>query len=86
MNIKSAKIEIPHGRIKKRTDGLAEEEQSTLRSKLGELMRIARISRPGAIYDASGAARTFTARIIVDIRDGSEAISNTHEEENTTKK
>ena len=44
-------IEIPHERTKKRNESLTE-EQSILRSGLGELMRIARIARPGAIYDA----------------------------------
>ena len=30
-----------------------------MRSELGKLMRLARIARPGAIYDASAAARNF---------------------------
>ena len=38
---------------------LTEEEQSLMRSELGKLMWLARIARPGAIYDASAAARSF---------------------------
>merc|ERR1712105_226316 len=30
-----------------------------MRSELGKLMRLARIARPDAIYDASAAARNF---------------------------
>ena len=30
-----------------------------MRSELGKLMRLSRITRPGAIYDASAAARNF---------------------------
>ena len=32
-----------------------------MRSELGKLMRIARIARPDAIYDASAAARNFAS-------------------------
>ena len=38
---------------------LTEAGKTILRSELGKLMRIARIARPGAIYDASAAAQTF---------------------------
>ena len=44
-------IEIPHERARRRNDALTEEEEQTiLRSKLGKLMWVARIARPGAIY------------------------------------
>ena len=59
-------IGIPHARTRGRTDAWAEEEQSILRSELGKLMRIARIARPGAIYDASAAEQTFTESQIFD--------------------
>ena len=54
-------IEIPHERTRPRNDAIAEEEQTIPRSELGGLLRIARISRPGAIYDASAAAQIFPA-------------------------
>ena len=53
-------IEIPHERPRQRNDALMVEEQAIFRSGLGKLMRIARIARPGAIYDASAAAQTFS--------------------------
>ena len=40
----------------KKGDLLTGNEQSICRSELGKLMRIARIARPGAIYDATSAA------------------------------
>ena len=58
-------------------DDLTEEEQSILRSELGELMLIARIARPGAIRDASSEAQTFTEWQIADFQIESDAISNT---------
>ena len=51
-------IEFPHGRTRHRNGALTGEGQSISRSALGKLMRIARIARPGAIYDDSAAART----------------------------
>ena len=45
----------------KKGDPLTSEEQFALRSELRELMRIARIARTEALYDASVAARTFEA-------------------------
>ena len=51
-------IEIPHGRARHRNGALTEEEQTILRAELGKLMWIARIARPGGIYDASAAAQT----------------------------
>ena len=39
---------------------LTEEAQAILRSELGRLMWAARIARPGAIYDDSAAAQTFS--------------------------
>ena len=52
-------IEIAHEGAKRRTNALADDAQSVLWSELWKLMRIARIGRPCAIYDASAAARTF---------------------------
>ena len=53
---KISRIEIPHERAKERNGALTEEDQASLRKVLGELMWIARIARPGAIYDASATA------------------------------
>ena len=52
-------VGIPNERGRQRNVALTEEEPAILRSELGKLMRIARIARPGAIYDASAAAQTF---------------------------
>ena len=50
---------------------LTENDQTISRSELGKLMWIARIARPGAIYDASAAAQTFsTAELIEFLGDG----------------
>ena len=68
-------IEIPHERTRHRHGALTEEEQSILRSELGELMWIARISRPGAIYDDSVAAQTFYGDKMIGDLDGNAAIS-----------
>ena len=53
------RIEISHARSKQRDGFPTEEEHAVTRSELGRLMRLARIARPGAIYDASAAARNF---------------------------
>ena len=50
-------IETPHGRTKQRTDTLNGEEQSNSRSELWKLIRVSRIERPGAIYEASGSTQ-----------------------------
>ena len=50
---------IPHARSKEKDDFLNEREQSVMRSELVKLMRLARIDRPDAIYDASAAAQNF---------------------------
>ena len=52
-------IEMPHGR-ERRAESLTEGDQSILRPELWKLIRVARISRKGAIYEASAAAQTFT--------------------------
>ena len=52
-------IKIPHGRGKQVDEFPSESEQSILRSVLSEAIRIARIARPCALSDASGAAWTF---------------------------
>ena len=53
-------IEISHERTRHRDESLTEEEHSIWRSELAKLIRITRIARPRAIYDASAAAQTFT--------------------------
>ena len=53
-------IEISHERTRAPGEPSTEDEQTILRSELGKLMRIARIARPGAIYDAPAAAPTFS--------------------------
>ena len=70
-------VEIPHERTKKRTDALTEEEQAILRSELWGIMRISRIARSGAIYDAAEAAQTFTECRIADFQNETESIPNT---------
>ena len=52
-------IGISHGRTRAPEEPSAEADQSILRSELGKLMWIARLARPGAIYDASADAQTF---------------------------
>ena len=59
-------IEIPHVRTRTPSESLAESDQANLRPELGKLMRIARIARPGVIYDASAAAQTFSDGEIID--------------------
>ena len=49
----------PHGRMMAPGEILTGNEQTALRSELGKLMWIARIARPGAIYDASVPAQTY---------------------------
>ena len=53
-------IEISHARTRQRNEALTEEDQTISRSELGKLMWVARIARPGAIYDAPAAAQTFS--------------------------
>ena len=66
MKTKINRIGISHERMMM-TPGeiLTENEQTALRSELGKLMWIARIARPGAIYDASAAAQTFSVEEMV---------------------
>ena len=52
-------IGISYERTRAPKEPLTEDEQTILRSDLGKLMRVARIARPGAIYDDSAAAETF---------------------------
>ena len=56
---KSNHIEIAHERTRQPNEPLTEDGQAILRSELGKLMWVARIARPGAIYDPSAAAQTF---------------------------
>ena len=55
-------IEIPHGRMMAIGEILTENEQAISRSELWKLLWIARIARPGAIYDASASAQPFPNR------------------------
>ena len=66
------RIEIPHGRMMEPGEILTENEQTTLRSELGKLMWIARIARPGAIYDASASAQTFATGEMMDFLEEAE--------------
>ena len=52
-------IEISQARSKQKGDFLTNEEQSAMRTELWKLTWLALIARPGAIYDASAAARSF---------------------------
>ena len=51
-------ISILPRRAKQMGETLAKEGEFALRSELGKLMRIARVARPGALYDASVSAQT----------------------------
>ena len=62
-------IEIYHERTRAPSEPLADDEQTILRSELGKLMRIARIARTDAIYDASVAAQTFSAGELIEVLD-----------------
>ena len=59
-------IAISHQRTRAPYGPLAEGKQTISRSELGKLMRIARIARPEAIYDASAAAQTFSAGELIE--------------------
>ena len=74
-------IEIPHERMLAPGGILTENEQTTLRSELGKLMWIARIARPGAIYDASASAQTFSAAEMMDFLEEEEEESTLSENE-----
>ena len=63
-------IEIPRERADRRSNDLTEEEQATFRLELGKLMWIERTARPGAIYDASAAARKFPGGKMADSKEG----------------
>ena len=52
-------ISILPSSSRQKGEPLTEAEQFTLRPELGKLMRIARIARPGALYDDSVSAQTF---------------------------
>ena len=77
---KTNHIRMPNGRSKPITKASAEDDQALLRSGLWKLMWIARLGRPGAIYDSSAVAQTFTEFKIGDSEDETEAISNSQEE------
>ena len=73
-----SKIEIPHEWAERRNGALTE-EQSIYRSELGTLKWVARIGRPGAIYDASAAARTFADGEMVGSKVETEELSKIEE-------
>ena len=64
-------IEISHERTRKPNEPSAEDERAISRSELGNLVRIARIARPEAIYDASADAQTFSDGGLIDVLDRS---------------
>ena len=68
-------IEIPHEWARKRNDILTEAERTVLRAELGKLIWIARIARPGAIYNASATAQTSPGNKMVDLQVGDEEFS-----------
>ena len=54
-------------------------DQSGSRSELWELMRIARVGRQGAIYDAPAAAQAFSEGELFDVSGKNENISENAE-------
>ena len=60
-------IEIAQARTRSPKETLTGEEQAIFRPELGKLIWIARIARPGAIYDASAAAQTFPDGELKDV-------------------
>ena len=60
-------IGISHESTRAPKEPLMGADRSILRPELGKLMRIARIARPGAIYDESAAAQTFPDRELMDV-------------------
>ena len=52
-------IGVSHERTRQPDGSITEEGHSISHSESGELMWVARIALPGAIYDASAAAQTF---------------------------
>ena len=74
-------IEISHARTRTPEEPLAEAEHAILRSELGKLMRIARIARPGVIYEESAAAQTFSGGELMDVLEKGDGISGNEEKE-----
>ena len=72
-------IEIPHFRTRAPNGPLAESDQANLRSELGKLIRIARIARPGVMYDALAAAQTFAEGEMIDFLENDGKISENEE-------
>ena len=60
---------------------LTENGQTISRSELWNLMWIARIARPGAIYDASASAQTFPTGEMMDFLEEEEEITLSGNEE-----
>ena len=51
---------IPHRRARNPNEPLKEDDHAILRSELGILVRVPLVAPPGAIYDESAAAQTFS--------------------------
>ena len=66
---------MTHERTRTPKEPLTEAEQAISWSELGKLMRDARIARPGAIYDASAAAQTFSDGEIFEFLEKGDGIS-----------
>ena len=60
-------IGIPHERARGRNEAITEEDHAISRSELGKLMGVARIERPGAIYDAAADSQIFSVGKTIDI-------------------
>ena len=62
-------IEISHARTRTPNVPLGESGLAILRLELGKLMWIARVARPGVMYDALAAAQTFPGGKMIDFLD-----------------
>ena len=67
-------IGISRERARQPNEPLTEDEHAALRSELWKLMRIARLARQAAIYDAPAAAQTFSDGELFDILERSGGI------------
>ena len=60
-------IEISYERTRTPDEPSTEDEETISRAELGKLMWVARIASPGAIYDSSAAALTFSGGELFDV-------------------
>ena len=74
---------MPHERMITPNEILPVAGQTILRSEVVKLMRIARIARPDAIYDASAAAQTFSKDEMVEFLGEESVCSDDEEKENS---